>query len=400
MHVNNDNIENRKSIYIKIKIFTFIYAFYFVYSLSKLNIQDSQINFFKRFIKHCQKFRQFIPTIKKKNKSPFFSICISLFNAEKFLEHSLLSILYQSFKNFEIIIVNDNSQDNSETIIKRFQMNNPNIKLINHQNNLGIYSTRVDSILNSIGKYILFLDPDDLFLNPYLFERLYKINIDKYLDITEFTVYQGYDNQNNISFSDLHTKNHYHNYTKDIIFQPELTNLLFFKPNSQNFSHVFCRCIWNKMVKRNILNNTINFIGKKIYLQRHFNFAEDTIMNIINFHFANNYSNINIPGYLYNMRNGTASIINNGEKKKKLMINYNIVLYFQILNIYIKKFKKNKNYLFEETKFMTNFFYIKEFDDKELSDEIIKFFSKKEQNSIIKLVNKLRQSKADLIKKV
>ena len=279
-------------------------------------------------------------------------------------------------------------------------MNNPNIKLINHQNNLGIYSTRVDSILNSIGKYILFLDPDDLFLNPYLFERLYKINIDKYLDITEFTVYQGYDNQNNISFSDLHTKNHYHNYTKDIIFQPELTNLLFFKPNSQNFSHVFCRCIWNKMVKRNILNNTINFIGKKIYLQRHFNFAEDTIMNIINFHFANNYSNINIPGYLYNMRNGTASIINNGEKKKKLMINYNIVLYFQILNIYIKKFKKNKNYLLEETKFMTNFFYIKEFDDKELSDEIIKFFSKKEQNSIIKLVNKLRQSKADLIKKV
>ena len=103
-------------------------------------------------------------------------------------------------------------------------MNNPNIKLINHQNNLGIYSTRVDSILNSIGKYILFLDPDDLFLNPYLFERLYKINIDKYLDITEFTVYQGYDNQNNISFSALHTKNHYHNYTKDIIFQPELTN--------------------------------------------------------------------------------------------------------------------------------------------------------------------------------
>ena len=74
---------------------------------------------------------------------------------EKYLERALLSIINQSFQNFEIIIVNDNSNDNSQSIMKIIQSEDNRIVIINHFQNLGVYKSRVDAIINSKGKYII-----------------------------------------------------------------------------------------------------------------------------------------------------------------------------------------------------------------------------------------------------
>ena len=67
---------------------------------------------------------------------------------EKYIETNLLSIINQSFQNFEIIIINDKSEDNTENIIKRIQKEDDRIIIINHQENLGVYKSRVESIIN------------------------------------------------------------------------------------------------------------------------------------------------------------------------------------------------------------------------------------------------------------
>ena len=50
---------------------------------------------------------------------------------------------------------------------------------------MGVYSSRVDASLNANGNYILFMDPDDMLLNPYLFEELFKYNLKYNLDMIE-----------------------------------------------------------------------------------------------------------------------------------------------------------------------------------------------------------------------
>ena len=74
---------------------------------------------------------------------------------EKYIEKSLLSIINQSLQNIEIIIVNDNSKDNTEIILKRMQKKYKYIKTINHSNNLGVYYSRIDAVLKENISYLL-----------------------------------------------------------------------------------------------------------------------------------------------------------------------------------------------------------------------------------------------------
>ena len=314
----------------------------------------NNINLYKIYVKECKNLKIFNQNNKKINKNPFISICLPVYNMEKYIERAIFSIINQSFTDFEIVIINDNSKDNSEFIIKRMQLDINKIRIINHDKNLGIYQSRVDLILNSKGKYIIFLDPDDLFLNPNLFQQLFEFNKNKNLEIIEFVVYEENDGKNNLFYPSSHRENHYHKYNKDLIFQPELSNILFHEPNNNNYSDIICRCLWNKMIKKEILFETINFIDLNSSINVHFNFAEDTIMNLINFQFAFNYSNINLGGYLYNIRDDSASHDNLGNYSY-INLSKNIILYFKLLYKYINFFNKDINYFFYDIRNLINY---------------------------------------------
>ena len=308
---------------------------------------------FIKYINNCKKLKKFIHKGKKIKNSPFLSICIPVFNMERYIKRAILSVLNQSFKDFEIIIINDFSNDKTDNIIKELQKNEPQIRIINHNNNLGTFSSRVNGILNSNGIYIIFLDSDDLFLESQIFQKLYDFNLNKNLDMIEFTVYYEDEENNILYFPNNHESNHYHNYSKNIIYQPELSNLLFRDPQNHNYSHVFCRSIWNKMVKKEIYLKTINFIQNYFNKNLYFVFAEDTIMNILNFQFSSNYSNVNIPGYMYYRRKNS---ISHGNININL-INNNSLLYLKLFYNYIKYFNKNINYLYYEIKFFQNYLW-------------------------------------------
>ena len=123
------------------------------------------INKYKHFVRDCFNLKRYHRKTSK-IESPYVSICIPAYNMEDYIEKAIISILNQSFQNFEIIVVNDHSKDNTLEVIKKLQLKDNRIKLINHSKNTGVYSSRVDCILSSKGKNIMLMDSDDILINP------------------------------------------------------------------------------------------------------------------------------------------------------------------------------------------------------------------------------------------
>jgi len=112
---------------------------------------------------------------------PFFSVIIPLFNKEKYIFDTLKSVINQIFVDFEIIIINDGSSDNSLDIVKSF--NDERIKILN-QKNLGLCRSRNNGIKASKGKFIALLDADDLWTEDFL-QTIYNL-INNYNDYKVF----------------------------------------------------------------------------------------------------------------------------------------------------------------------------------------------------------------------
>ncbi|PWI31345.1 glycosyltransferase family 2 protein [Flavobacteriaceae bacterium LYZ1037] len=105
--------------------------------------------------------------------NPFFSIIIPLFNKEKHIKNTLQSVLSQSFSDFEILIVNDGSTDNSLNVISDF--NDERITIFTKVNE-GVSSARNYGISKASGKFLTFLDADDIWKNIFLESILKLIN--------------------------------------------------------------------------------------------------------------------------------------------------------------------------------------------------------------------------------
>src|SRR4026207_904759 len=103
--------------------------------------------------------------------APLVSIIIPVYNAEKYIEQTIRSVLKQTLEDFEIIILNDGSKDNSGSIIKRLQEEDKRIIYI-PKSNTGVSDTRNTGINRASGKYLAFLDADDLWKPDNLEEKI------------------------------------------------------------------------------------------------------------------------------------------------------------------------------------------------------------------------------------
>ena len=106
---------------------------------------------------------------------PEVSVILSVYNREKYLNRCINSLLAQSFANWELIAIDDGSEDNSFELLKEYQLLHPNIHTIRHQN-MKLPLSRNKGILASIGKYITFLDSDDEYAEDHLIKRVEYLN--------------------------------------------------------------------------------------------------------------------------------------------------------------------------------------------------------------------------------
>ena len=103
------------------------------------------------------------------------SVILTVYNREFYLQRSINSLINQNFSNWELIAIDDGSTDNSLSVLRSYEEDFPNIKIL-HQENQRIAQSRNRGIFISKGKYITFLDSDDEYEKSHLLKRVEFLN--------------------------------------------------------------------------------------------------------------------------------------------------------------------------------------------------------------------------------
>ena len=252
----------------------------------------------------CQNKTLLDKTKYKRNKKPKISVIIPFYNKNKFsLYIPLRSVQNQSFKDIEIIFVDDGSSKEVLSQLTEEMKNDNRIILLKHKKNKGTLMTRVDGVRYASGEYILNLDQDDLFIDNLFFEDIYskakKLNV----DIIQFSTII-YRNKNKIKRLNVNIPKN------TIITQPQLTTTFFNKISANRFGHFSTRTIWDKFVKRKIYQKAIDDLGDE-FLNHKIVICEDTMMSFELSQVANSYYFYDIFGYRFNLYTAGKSRVNN-----------------------------------------------------------------------------------------
>lgn len=179
------------------------------------------------------------------------SIIVPMYNAEKFIEKTIESVLAQTYQNWEMLIMNDVSTDNSLAIVSLYAKKDERIKIVNTEKNVGVVKGRNFLIDLASGKYIAFLDADDYWHNEKL-EKQIKFMKEKNASIscTEYTRVKENEEKINdviikeeISYNDMLKNNYLGCLT--VMYNAEKIGKRYFKELEKNEDYV----LWLEIVK-------------------------------------------------------------------------------------------------------------------------------------------------------
>ena len=285
------------------KIFSFLlFLLYILIQKFSFSLLKKQINYAdgKKFIDNCLNHTKIESHLTFK-ESPKLSVIIPAYNCEKTILFPIISIQKQSISNFEIILINDYSQDNTSKIIQSFREKDNRIKIINNKKNMGTLYSRCIATLISKGEYIFPLDNDDMIFGEDIFNYSYKIAIEDNYDIVGFKAVLIKNYSENIR--KMRDVEKYSNQNNFIIKQPELSTWIIsikgkYKPHDVT--------LWGKIIKSKIYFKAIKLLGKKRY-STYMSWAEDTCMNFIIFNIAESFIFIHKYGIFHLISSLTAS---------------------------------------------------------------------------------------------
>ena len=286
----------------KIIIFIFLVTIYIYIQNFILKITVEKENYLpgKKFIDNCIN-KLFIRKYNISIKSPIITAVIPAYNCEKTIIYPIISIQNQNISNFEIILINDFSQDNTSEILQIFQKQDKRIKVINNRRNMGTLYSRCIATLISNGEYIFALDNDDMIFGEDIFYFNYKIAKDYNYDIVGFKAVSVKKYSESIrKMKDLEE---YKNKNNLIILQPELSTWIISVKGKFKTHDV---TLWGKIIKSKVYIKAINLLGKKRF-STYMSWAEDTCMNFIIFTIAQSFIFINKYGILHLISSSTAS---------------------------------------------------------------------------------------------
>jgi len=323
--------------------------------------------------------------LKRFNNRPKISVIIPVYNCQKSIEISLTSILNQNMKDYEVILVNDNSSDNSLKIINKIKKDDNRIKVINNHKNMGTLYSRSIGALNAIGKYIFSLDNDDMFLDEDIFVTIYNLAYKNNYDIVEFKsfIIPNYKPE----IKDI-KQNYFNSHpTNLILHQPEL-GIYPISRNGKFYANDFL--IWAKCIKTELYQKSVTALGKKRYSIYNC-WTEDISMIFIIFNLAKSYIFVNKYGIFHLISKKTTSRILHQEHKIFAQIYLlDIILDFSKETKYYKKFAVLKAY--EISNKLKNY-NLSEFNNKFLKSILNKMLHCKYINQNDKILIKKKFSK-------
>lgn len=234
------------------------------------------------------------------------SIIVPVYGVEKYIDKCLNSLVKQSLKEIEVIVVNDGTKDNSQKIIDKYVKKYPDKIKSYIKENGGQGSARNYGLKKATGEYIGYVDSDD-FVEKDMYKKLYNKAKENNYDIVvcgNYNVSEDYQNKNIDAFIN--------NYNTD------LENIFFGK-----------MAVWNKIYKRNILiKNKLEFKEKVWYEDLAF-----TLKAIMN---SNTFAFIDEPLYDYLIREGSTMNNSNVQRNLEILDAFNDIL------SYIKHNKKEE----------------------------------------------------------
>ena len=228
------------------------------------------------------------------------SIIVPVYNVEKYLERCVNSIINQTYKNIEIILVNDGSTDNSGNICDKFGKKDSRIKII-HKSNGGLSDARNAGLKIAKGEYIGFVDSDD-YIKEDMFETLYNLNKEHNSEISIVSYYEYY-NDKLIAVRDSKKLEVFNKISaiKELLIDTKI----------QSYA-------WNKLFKKELFEN-LEFPTNKNF--------EDIATTLLLFEKANKIVLLEDPKYYYLRRDN--SIV--GKRNYKTYKDYLDVIYDKYL---------------------------------------------------------------------
>lgn len=211
------------------------------------------------------------------------SVILPVKNGGKYLCYSLRSVQMQKMKEIEIIIIDDNSSDDSLKIIKNYSKYDSRIRIIENRDDREILYSKSIGALNAKGKYILELDQDDLFTSDEGFNILYDEAVKNDLDLIRFQHISG----ESIFSNPYKITNH--KQKESLIYQPELKQNIF-----DNYTHL----LWGFLIKTELYKKTIYYIWP-IIMNYKIIFQEDFIVTFFILIYAKNCLFLNKVFYFH-----------------------------------------------------------------------------------------------------
>lgn len=153
--------------------------------------------------------------MKKDYSIPTISIIVPVYNVEIYLTRCIESILVQSLKEFELLLIDDGSQDNSGKICDRYAQKDKRIKVY-HNTNYGVSSTRNFGVEHSSGEYIMFIDSDD-WIPQHALDTLLQFSLKHNLDISIGGYIIAYKNKQKVKSSIYRIYYQQELYIKDVL---------------------------------------------------------------------------------------------------------------------------------------------------------------------------------------
>ena len=324
------------------------------------------------------------------NNSPIISVILPSYNKGEFIIKSIRSIQNQSFKNIEIIIVDDCSTDNSTLYYQYLLKTDPRVRIFTHLKNMGTWRSRIDGFLYSRGKYVIHFDTGDFYHDNLVLEDAYEI-IEKYhLDSVKMLFRYIYD---------------YNNLTKgDIPFKIDESHskIIYGRDNVELQDKIFFRgwnIIWSRLTKADIFTKGLYLMSTRV-LNFYKNLWEDMWWSRFARIHSNNICLMKRYGYLYYLDGKGEGTVKREtpEQRDKLIHQFMYFLYF-IYDILPKNDDKyrvvnvleriNNNIFFIKFDFFRTKFYI--------LDDLLKmlmhdpFVSNKNKTFVHKLLGESRK---------
>ena len=244
------------------------------------------------------------------------SVIVPVYNTEKYIHRCIDSILSQTFTDFELLLVNDGSKDNSGAICDEYAAKDSRVRVF-HKENGGVSSARNMGLDNAKGEWICWVDSDD-YIDPIMLEKLYKSAIDNDADIS----YCNFKMVSNETMEIYHLRG---------CSSDKFTTLIDWicEPWTICWASIFKTSLYKE--------HNLKYLSE-------FNYCEDFYISIVLRYYAKRVINIEEPLYFYNRCNESSIT----SQDKSILLNDLKKAYLSLFSFFYKKneFDKYKKYLY------------------------------------------------------